>query len=203
MKDYKLRLVTAAELMAIVNQGTPNVTVKVGNERARKNIGNFADVLEFSNYLDNEMLTTVTSASKKLEDGTIWYGFTFDSSLFEKTNLPHERAQFFSKKNSEITVTARELAEETGKPFSMVEDELIFNENEFFYLVENAHDFFDYATDEELEKALFEVKSFVADAKDKESINNLVQLGFFARKTHLGTITEIEKRVYHSLLSKQ
>lgn len=203
MKDYKLRLVTAAELMVIVNQGAPNVTVKVAHERARKNIGNFSDVLEFSNYLDNEMLTTVTSVSKKLEDGIMWYGFTFDSSLFEKNNLQHERSQFWSKKNPDITVTARELAVETGKPFTMVEDELFFDENAFFYLVENAHDFFDYPTDEELEKALLEVKYFVTEAKDSESINNLIQLGYFARKTHLGTITEIEKRVYHLLLSKQ
>lgn len=202
MKDYKLRLVTAAELMAIVNQGTPNVTVKVAHERAHKHIGNFYGVLELSSYLDNEMLTTVTSVSKKKDGDSFTYGFTFDASPFEKHNLPYERAQFYSVKNHDVLLTAREVAKEAGEPFSMV-DELFFDESESFYLVENHQDFLDYATEEELEKALLEVKYFVADAKDNESINKLVQLGFFARKTHLGTITEIEKRVYHSLLSKQ
>jgi hypothetical protein len=203
MKDYKLRLVTAAELMVIANQGTQNVTVKVAHERAPKDIGNFSAALDFANYLDNEMLANVTSVSKRNEGGTILYGFTFDASPFESHNKPHERSQFWSSKKANTPITAREIAEEQGVPFSMVEDELLFDENESFYLVENAQDFCDYATKEEIEKSLLDVKLFVAEEKDSTNINNLVQLGYFARKSHLGTITETEKGVYRFLLSKQ
>lgn len=141
MKDYKLRLVTAAELMVIANQGTQNVTVKVAHERAPKNLGNFSDALEFANYLDNEMLANVVSVTKRKEGDTTLYGFTFDASPFESHNKPYERSQFWSAKKDNTLMTAREIAEEQKIPFSMLEDELLFDEKESFYLVENAQDF--------------------------------------------------------------
>lgn len=201
--SIKLRQVTAVELAAMVSQGFQNVAIKIAHEKAPKNIGNFYDVLEFSNYIDNEMIIAVTNVRKVNNDNEVYYAFDFDATMFEEHNKQYERAQFCSDKSSDNLLTSREKAKESNTPFSMKEEDLHFSSKEIFYLVENASDFFTYATDAEVEAELFQVKYLVAEAKDNEEIKNLVNLGYFAKKQHLGTITETEKRVYLTLLSKQ
>lgn len=200
--NLKLHPIHAVDLAHLVSSSAGPVVVKIADEKAPNNIGNFCDVLDFANYIDNHMLVVVTTVKKVTDGEDVNYAFDFDASMFETYNKPFERAQFYSNKNNQVLLTARQKAEENGKPFSMKEEELYFPENEIFYLVENASEFFDYATQLEIEETLLQVKQLVADAKDNSEIRDLVNLGYFARKTHLGTITEIEKRVYRTLLSK-
>lgn len=198
--SIKLRQVTTAELAAMVNQGFQNVAVKIAHERAPKNVGNFFEVLEFSNYIDNEMIISVTNARKIDGDD---FSFDFDATMFEEYNKQHERAQFRSNKNPDNFLTSREKTKESNTPFSMKEEDLHFSSKEIFYLVENASDFFTYATDVEIEAELLQVKYLVAESKDNTLVKDLTYIGYFAKKQHLGTITETEKRVYLTLLSKQ
>lgn len=201
--SIKLRQVTAVELAAMVSQGFQNVAVKIAHERAPKNIGNFYEVLEFTNYIDNEMMISVTNVRKVDNGDEVYYAFDFDATMFESHNKQHERAQFRSDKNSDVLLTSREKAKESNVPFSMKEEDLHFSSKEIFYLVENASDFFTYATDVEIEAELLQVKYLVAESKDNTLVKNLTYIGYFAKKQHLGTITETEKRVYLTLLSKQ
>lgn len=201
--SFKLRQVTAVELAAMVSQGFENVVVKIAHEKAPKNIGNFHEVLEFSNYIDNEMIIAVTNVEKINSDDGPFYAFDFDATMFEGHNKQYERAQFTSDKNSDHLLTSREKAKESQTPFSMTEESLYFNPDDIFYLVENYSDFLTYSTDAEVEEAILPIKMMIAETENNEEIKNLVNIGYFAKKQHLGTLTDTEKRVYRTLLAKQ
>lgn len=201
MNNVKGRFVSAQELMTMVNSGQENVVVKIAHAKAPGNRGNFRDVLEFSEYLDNEMMILVTAAKQDPNDKDVFI-FDFDASPFESHNIQYEKPVFYSVHDHNIMLTSRESAKEVMKPFSMVEKELGFASSDEFFVVENPDDFYDYAMPDQMESALLDVTTFVANQQDNVEVNKLVQIGYFAKKIHLGTATEIEKRVYRTLLAK-
>lgn len=201
MNNVKGRFVSAQELMTMVNSGQKNVVVKIAHEKAPGNRGNFRDVLEFSEYLDNEMMILVTAAKQDPNDKDVFI-FDFDAAPFETHNVQYEKAVFYSTIDHNVMLTSRESAKEIMKDFSMKEKELAFVSSEEFFVVENPEDFYDFAMAEDMESALLDVTTFVANQQDNVEVNKLVQIGYFAKKIHLGTATEIEKRVYRTLLAK-